>query len=1029
MTAVHARPSTAWDAFAAQAVRTPDRTAVVGDGWRLTYAALRARAEAVAEALAAVGVGAGELVVVTLQRDQDLLPGLLGVWAHGAAFVPVAPATPGDRLRRIVTDAGAVAVVRGADPDERLDRLLGADAGMSRPRVARLDPVARPLPPDPALAYVIYTSGSTGTPKGVEVLHPALLHMRRSFAAAIDEPCRSGAGPCRVGASSSIAFDVFVQHLTHLFDGDELHLATERVRTDEIDFVRWVRGNRLTVVSATPGQVPALLQAGLLDDGHSCARLLVGAEAMPRALWRRLGDAPVRTFNIYGATETTVNAAVAEIDPAVPEPHIGRPLAGCDWLIVGPDGAPVAGPGSGELCFRGALLAKGYRGLPDLTGTRFVASPAAGGERVYRTGDRVRRDADGRVSVLGRLDRQLKIHGHRIEPAEIERSLTEHRSVARAAVVPVFPDDPRYCLVAVLVGSGPAAAGPQPPRPVSEQTARVLRSHLASRVPPAMVPRYFLSAAELPLTEQGKVDEAALIGMATAAVAAAGAGSSPGTPAQAVRAVWREVLGDVRDDATVAALGGSSLDALRIVARLSDTYGAVVTAGGLLRGMTLGQCTEAVAGVRAPGARAGSGRGHEPGGEFPLSDAQRRLWIEELTRSGESAYHLALAYRIRGRLDPAALDRAVEAVVAKHPALRLAFALRGRAPVQRVLPPGAGGLLTAEVAGARDTPPDHLPLMLAERAARPIDLEHGPPVRFELLRLAPDDHLFLLTVHHLVADGWSLGVLTGDLSAAYAAAVAGRLESPGPRWEFLDHVRRGREAMTPEREQFLVAHWAAELHGVPDHLEPPGWADGATGAGVLVAGLDGSAAARLRALAREYGTTLHTVLLTLFQDALHEWAGADDVVVGVPFAGRVSPEAEAAVGYFVNVLPIRSRRCDPASLPARVRRSARSLADAMDHADVPFDRLVQALRPERRPGRAPLVQVVFRLESADFDRLSLPDVVVDRLELPCRAVPFEVEAIVDDRSDGSLGCRLLYRRTVPEKNAADLLHIFIDKLQ
>ncbi|MQY03033.1 non-ribosomal peptide synthetase [Actinomadura macrotermitis] len=941
------------DVFQERAARHPDRVAVDA-AVTLTYAELDARSDRLAGALTALGTGPGDLVGVLMDRSAALVVAQLGVLKTGAAYVPLDTANPPGRLRAVAAEAGLrVLLADSAGAGHPLAREGGLDVVQVTDSAFAEGPRAtgRPVPPD-ALAYVMYTSGSTGTPKGVANTHRNVV----DFCADPvwrDEVTRS------VLFQANHAFDASTYELwVPLTRGGRVVVAPAGdLGTPERRAV--VSGGGVTNVHATAGLFAALAEQ---DPGLFTGVLeaSTGGDVVSAAAVRTLLDAHpglvVRTT--YGPTETTAFATHQPFTAGdtVPDPvPIGRPLANTRLHVLDGFLRPVPPGVPGELYIAGTGLARGYLGRPGPTAERFVASPFDQGERMYRTGDLVRRDADGSLAFLGRSDTQVKLRGFRIEPSEIEAVLADHPEVRRAVVLPRTDGAGRKQLVAYVT---PATA------PAAE-----LREHVADRLPDYMVPAAVIALPELPLTANGKLDRAALPapdfgGLAT--------GREPRTPVEeALCSLFAEVLRlpRVGADDGFFDLGGDSLLAMRLVARIRAVLDTEVTIRQLFAAATPAAVARLAAGDGGAAARRPLTAGPRPD-PVPLSFGQARMWFLNRLQDGRGVYNMPLALRLSGDLDRAALAAALGDVADRHETLRTVFPDRDGVPAPRVLdgPEGRPALVVAETAEA------DLPGLLAAETARPFDVGTETPLRARLHVLSPTEHVLLLVAHHIAADGWSMGVLTRDLSAAYAARARGA----APGWaplpvQYADFALWQRAELGAEDDPGSLAgrqlaHWRSALAGLPAELDlpfdrPRPAVPTFTGGAVPIR-IDAAVHASLATLARTERATLFMVLQAAVALLLSRLSGGTDIPLGTAVAGRGEPVLDDLVGFFVNTLVLRTDVSgDPAfdELVGRVREA--DLA-AYAHQDIPFERLVEELCPDRSLSRHPLFQVSFGLQTS-----------------------------------------------------------------
>jgi amino acid adenylation domain-containing protein len=977
-TAAPVSPRPVHERVAARALAAPDALAA-GD-W--TYGELARRAWGLAGHLRTLGVGPEARVAVLAGRRPETIAAYLGVLAAGGAYLPIDPQSPPERVAWLVRDAGVRVLLAERELARRLPPLGTATVFLDDrwPDDPWLDgPWERPLPPpavvEPGnLAYVIYTSGSTGEPKGVAVTHGALCGLidwhLGAFEVTADDAASHVAG---------LGFDAAVWEIwPYLAAGASLRLPDAGTREDPERLRGW-----LLAAGVTIGFVPTPLLEALLGldwpAGRGPRRLLTGGDRL-RA--RPATGLPFRLRNAYGPTEAAVVATSGEVapEPSAEVPSIGRPIAGTRVHLLDSRLRPVPLGVAGELCLAGGGLARGYLGQPAQTAERFLPDAAGPpGGRLYRTGDLARFRADGRLEFLGRTDHQVKVRGVRIEPGEIERALASHPGVRQARVLAV--ESPGGARLVAFV----AAAGEVDPESVE------LRDHLASTLPPSFIPSLFLPVATFPLTRNGKVDRAALAALADRALAAERQreGEAPrGELEELIAGVWAEVLElprvGIHDD--FFALGGHSLLATRVVSRLRALLGVELPVRALFEAPTVADLA-----VRAAAARGIAGEGAPPllpalrdGNGLPLSFAQRRLWFLHQLDPAGAAYHVPGALRLSGRLDAAALARSLAALVRRHEALRTTFELAGEEPVQRIAP--GGGLELGEVdlralpAAVRAGEAARLEV---EEGRRPFDLARGPLLRALLLRLEAAESSLLVTLHHIVADGWSLGVLLRELAVFYRAFAAGREPEPSPELPALpvqvaDFAVWQRAWMRGEALRSRLDWWREQLAGAPPSLRlptdrpgpapRPGPARGSTLRFRLAAEL----AAGVEAAARRHGGTPFMVLLAAWKALLRRYSGEDDLSVGSPVAQRDRVEIEGVIGCFVNTLVLRTRLRGEEDFAALLGRVREVTLGAYEHQDLPFELLVEELRPDRDLALTPLFQVLFVLQNAPRPHFELP---------------------------------------------------------
>jgi amino acid adenylation domain-containing protein len=922
--------------FEAQARRTPDAVALVAGETVLTYAELEARSARLAARLRALGAGPETGVAVCLERRADLVVTLLAVLRSGSFYVPVDPRYPEERRAFLVEDSGA--------------RILVDEAGPHPPA-----PSPAPPPPSPGegetcvqpsnLAYLIYTSGSTGRPKAVAISHASAVKLAYWAREVFSPDELRGVLACTAVTFDLSVFEIFVT----LAWGGAVVLVD-----DALALLSGPPGHEITLVNTVPSAMAELLRADALPASVRTVNL--AGEALTRALSDRVYARPetARLYNLYGPSEDTTYSTWTLVEArSERQPSIGRPVHDTRgyvvdrWLGRLPVGVP------GELCLAGGGLARGYLGRPELTAERFVPDPFSvhPGERMYRTGDLAKLRVDGELDYLGRLDHQVKIRGYRIEPGEVESVLMQLPGV-RAAAVLVREN--------VLVGYLAAEE-----IPVAE-----LRQALLRTLPEPMVPSSFVFLAELPLTPHGKVDRRALALLAPASERR-GASGPPRTPMEAaVAGIWSDLLGvegiGAADD--FFTLGGHSLLAARVAALVLDRLGVELPLRAIFQEPTVARLAawiEAGSAVSGPALLAGMG-----GEAAPLSFAQQRLWFFEQLQPGSPAYNIPLSLIVSGPSRPEILAAALAEVVRRHAALRTTFEVPEGAgdPVQVVHPVAGIALPAVDLAALPPVPREaEAGRLAAGEARRPFDLRRLPLLRSTLLRLGESEgseHRLLVTMHHIVSDGVSIELLLHELGT-----LCGSPSSPLPELpvQYPDFAVWQRSWLTGGELERQLAWWRGRLARPPvvelpaDRPRPAVWSyRGGLESATLPAGL----ADRLERLGRHHGATPFMTLLTAFLALLHRYTGQTDLIVGTPVAGRVRPEIQELIGFFVNTLALRVSVDGGAPFPALLSRVRETALAAYGHQDVPFEALVAELAPGRDLSRNPLVQVVFALENS-----------------------------------------------------------------
>jgi amino acid adenylation domain-containing protein len=999
--------------FARRAAESPETIACISGEEQITYAELDLRSNRMARLLQRLGIGPERLVGVCSDRSTDMVVALLGVLKAGGAYVPIDPSYPLEHRRHLLADAVPQVIVVQDGMVERLGPhaapsllRLGSDApALAAQEESLPESGARP----DNLAYVIYTSGSTGRPKGVMITHRAILNRLLWM----QSEHGLGAGD-RVLFKTQLAFDASVWEIfATLLAGATVVVARPGGHQDSAYLVHEIHDRQVTVLQLVPSMLRVWLREPGLESCGSLRRVFSGGEALPAELARRLRSRlSAGLVNLYGPTEVSIDSSFRvcrddEGDEIVP---IGRSLPNLRLYILDGRGHAVPRGGAGELCVGGVGLARGYLGRPDLTAERFVPDPSGGtstsekGARLYRTGDLARMGADVDLEFLGRVDDQVKIRGFRVEPREVEAVLAKHFAVVETVVLARedTPGDRR--LVAYVVTGRPAPE-------ISE-----LRRFLEERLPEHLIPSALVLLDILPLTPNGKLDRKALPPPGRGE-AAAGELAAPRDPVEATLALlWSEVLGVAAVGAhdSFFELGGHSLLATQVISRVRQAFGVELPLRSLFEAPT-----PATLARRVEEARRGAAAVPPPiaavprDGRIPLSFAQQRLWfIDQLVR-GITAYHLPMALRFRGSLCIPALDRALGEIVRRHDSLRTTFAEVDGTVVQRVEEGDPLPLPFADLSGLPEAAREpEARRLVSELIDSPFDLSRGPLLRSHLLRLGELDHLGVLVVHHIVSDGWSTGILLREMTALYEAFEAGQ-PSPLPRMpiQYADFAAWQRQWLQGSVLESQLDYWRSHLAGLPvltlptDRMRPA--IQSFRGRSERLAAPP-AVMERHGAFSRPRGITTYMTLLAAFSVLLHRLTEQREIVVGSPIANRNRLETEGLIGFFVNALVLRTDvGGNPtfAALQERIREVALSAAI---YQDLPFEKLVEALQPERDLSRSPLFQVVLALQNAPAGRLELRQVSIAKEPFETASAKFDLTFDLMEAKDGGIEGALEY---------------------
>ncbi|MDR2305913.1 MAG: amino acid adenylation domain-containing protein [Paucimonas sp.] len=964
----------------------PQAIAATCAGQSLDYAGLNRRANALAHHLIGLGVRPDDRVAVLARRGLDTLVGLLAVLKAGAGYVPVDPAHPDERVRYLLDDSGPVAVLT-------LEALRGR-VGPCEVPVLLLDrpdwPARDDDPQVPGLhaghlAYVIYTSGSTGQPKGVMVEHRTLNNL-------VDWHCRAFdlVQGRHTSSLAGFGFDAMAWEVwPALCAGATLHLAPPGEGHEDLDaMLAWWRAQPLDV-SFLPTPVAEYAFSHQLE--HPTLRtLLIGGDRL-RQFNRSQTFAVV---NNYGPTETTVVASSGVVE-AGGELHIGRPVDNARLYVLDAERQPVPLGAAGELYVGGAGVARGYLNRPQLTAERFLDDPFAAtpGARMYRTGDLVRWLADGRLDYLGRNDDQVKIRGVRIELGEIESRLNGLPGINEAVVL-AREDQPGQARLVAYFTPQPGVEAPSP-----EQ----LRGQLLAHLPEYMVPVAFVVLQTLPLTANGKLDRRALPAPDRAALFEQAYVAPEGALENALAQLWAELLQVERVGRHdhFFALGGHSLLAMRMVSQVRLRLGVELALAELFANAELSAVAQVLAGAgrSALPAIVAADRAQP----LPLSFAQQRLWFLAQLEGGNQAYNVPLALGLCGALDIDALERALLRIVERHETLRSRFVpCADSAEVVIAETPVAGWLRRETLA------PEALAARLLAEAQAAFDLQDGAPLRASLLTLGDQQHVLVLTLHHIVADGWSLGVLTRELGALYPALRAGQPDPlPALAIQYGDYAVWQRRWLAGEQLQRQADYWRQALDGAPtllalptDHPRPA--RQDFSGAS-LALHLDERLGAGLRALAQRHQATLYMLLTSAWAATLARLSGQAEVVIGCPVAGRGSAELEPLVGLFVNTLALRVDTAAAATPEALLAQVKTRLLQAQAHQDLPFEQVVEIVRPARSLAHTPLFQTTVNWQAGAGAALQLEGLQLQAVAQTNQVAKFDLSLSLGEQGEALAG--------------------------
>ncbi len=993
--------------FERQVRRTPDREAVVEGGRGWSYRELSERSNRLARALRDAGVAAESRVGLCCDRSREMIAGLLAVLKAGGSYVPLDPSLPAARLEFIARDAGVSVLLTDRQEipawlDAGVEIVhLGSDA----PALARRSGEDLQVLTTPANeVYVIYTSGSTGLPKGVMVTGRSLVN--HALASGAEFGLEPGD---RVLQFASISFDASAEEIfSCLTHGATLVLRSEAMLSTPAKFLETCGDWGISVLDLPTAywhELVAALAAAPVEIPSALRLVILGGEAaVPEMVnaWRQQVGARVRLLNTYGPTEATIVATASDLSASQPSPEmrhrvpIGLPIRNVAAYVTDSRLQPVPPMVCGEIMLGGAGIARGYLARRRLTAERFVPDPFGGepGTRLYRSGDLGRRGPGSELEFIGRADGQGKLPGCRSEPGELEAVLTQHRGADQAvASVHTSPRSDQR-LVAFVV--------PHPQRPA---TRSELRDWLRRHLPEYMVPAIIHTLDALPQTVSGKVDRRALSALASDSPEPARKFTAPRTPSEEVLAgIWAETLGVDRvgifDD--FFELGGHSLLATRMLSRVRRSMGPDLPLYSLFEAPTIARFAASIEAESwseqgmTPPPIAVLPRSEEDSQTFAQSFAQQRLWFLEQFEPGTSAYHIPNAVKLTGELDLWALEESLNEIIRRHEVLRTTFRQEGDLPVQLIAPELRLSVPVTDLSGLEPGQREEQIKARSDSAVhRPFDLSRGPLLRMEVLRLAPDEHVLLFTIHHIVSDAWSMGVLVQELAVLYPAF---RMREPSPLpaldLQYADVAQWQHEWLSGELLDRQLEYWRGQLEGAPAFLRLP--ADRAAGpprslaGGSVALALDEGLSESVRRFSRSQTVTPFMTLLAAFNALLSRYSGQLDIVVGTPIANRRREELEPLIGFFINTLVMRSDLSGNPSFRQLVERARETALEAYAHQDLPFERLVEQLAPVRGWSGTPLFRVMFILQNAPMAPLELPGLELEPMALDNRATKFDL---------------------------------------
>jgi amino acid adenylation domain-containing protein len=1022
-------------AFESRAEKTPDAIAVVMNDEQVSYGELNRRANQLARYLIRSGVEVESCVGLLMERSPKIVERLLAIMKSGAVYVPLDPFQPRTRLELLIAETGMTALIVSslsppAEPFESAQRIC---PDLERFQIEQEDAgnLGTALSPD-NLAYIIFTSGSTGRPKGVTVRHGAAINYAIGLSRAVYENCLEP--PLSVSLNAPFVFDASIKQLTHLLYGHRLVMIPEDIRRDAERMLAYIRLHGLDTIDCTPTHLKMLRAAGFgaVEDQRT-TRVLVGGEAIDEKIWAQLAaEAGREYFNHYGPTECTVNATICRVEQSSGGPSIGRPIANTRIYLVNESLQPTPIGATGELLIGGAGVSRGYLNHPEWTAENFIPDPFSRrpGERMYRSGDLARYCADGMIAFAGRCDFQVKIRGHRIELGEIEAILSIHPKV-REAVVTVTKDEAGGDrLTAYIV--------PQSSRHRQMQGADLpgeLRDYALQMLPDFMTPSAFVELAELPLTQNGKLDRSALPAP-DRSLLEKDENIAPRARTlieEILTGIWAEVLQveQVTPEDNFFQLGGHSLLATQLISRVRTAFQIDLPLRSLFETSTVAELAERIEETVS------AGRGWKTPmieatareGALPLSFAQQRMWFLDQLEPGNPAYLSVRTLRLKGALNIAALEAALSEIVRRHEILRTFFTSSGQGPEQNIAPPCRQTLRIMDLSESPQDRQEQITRRTVENESRrSFRLDRLPLLRLTLLRFGEESHSIVISVHHIIVDGWSMNIFARETTRLYEAYIAGGV-SPLPELsiQYGDFALWQQRWLSGEALEDQLSYWRRRLTGSTMLRLPIKRMSPATETfrgSVQPMEFSPQLAAALNELSRREGVTFFMTMLTAFKFLLSLYSGQDDVLVGTGIANRNRVEIEPLIGFFVNMLALRTDLSGNPSFRESLKRVREVSLEAYSRQDVPFERLVAELRSEWAPERKSLFQAAFFLQNLPNSGLDLQDITAESWGHDAGVSHFDLLFFIFDTNQGPMGGieynTDLFERDAIERMAAHL---------
>lgn len=964
--------------FENQVTKTPDAVAVVFEDRHLTYKELNNKADRLANYLQQLGVDKDSLVGICLERSLLMTIALLAVLKAGGAYVPLDPTYPLERLNFMVEDAGLKIILtqeklRGHLATDRLKEIeLDTDWETI---VQHSQTLAQYVSQPESLAYVIYTSGSTGKPKGVQIGHRQVVNFltSMSFQPGCDRQDI-------LLAVTSISFDIAVLEIfLPLIVGAKVILVSREVALDSQKLLSALDRYNPTIMQATPATWQLLLEAGW--QGSDRLKTLCGGEALKKTLAQQLLSKVASLWNMYGPTETTIWSAIEPVqrnstDNSIP---IGQAIANTQIYILDRHLQPLPIGVPGELYIAGIGVAKGYLNRPELTAEKFIPNPFlvnsnndrsyASTSLLYKTGDKARYLASGKIEYLGRIDNQVKIRGFRIEIGEIESALTQHDSVREVVVILQEDDCQQKSLVAYIVFDW------------ETPTVQELRCFLSQQLPEYMIPNTFMGIDILPLTPNGKIDRRALTHLNARPIGSKENYTAANTTTQEILVgVWSQILNldRVGVDDNFFEIGGHSLLATQVISQVRKTFKVEIPLGELFSAPTIAQFSQRVEKAIASKENLDilSLKPVDRNSNLPLSFAQQRLWLLQQLEAKSTAYNGSNALIIDGNINLEVLTASINEIIKRHEILRTSFELIDGQAVQKIVDELKISLAIIDLQNLSETEQQtEVKRLTVIDAQKPFVLNQAPLLRLSLIKLEAEKHILLVTMHHIISDAWSAGIFMREISALYTAFSTEK-SSPLPELliQYVDFAVWQQQWLQGEVLDNQLAYWKRQLRDAQTTIELPRdkFSNEITSIGKQYNfSLTCELSQQLEIFSQQQQVTLFMTLLTIFNTLLYSYTQQEDILVGSPIANRNRSEIEGLIGFFVNTLVLRTDLSNEPSFSELLQRVREVALGAYAHQDLPFEKLVSELKPERYRDRSPLFQVWFVLQNAPTAELKL----------------------------------------------------------